>query len=413
MAANIESLWDFVALGERQVPESVIRESAKSGIRNLLNWMRGGIETPSFSVDAELHTVPSHLLDAVAPVPDWRKAADSFMSILNQSAQSKEAPIQPVLVGPPGSATSQILNLMASREGYTVLTAPSPSDILQDGLSWLKHHPIEKGITYVIPDLEKFFLRHHRGLHLIRALMGEINNKGIEIIIGCDSWAWAYLTRVIGIHFGDRPVFVLKALDGVFLCNWFAKLAGLSCGTRFVFRSADTGKTILEPGDTQDFCSADLAQDENDQQVELHEIFKLIASRSRGIPLVAWAIWRQCLQVASDDVSVQTSFEDTPQLKPSTIWVAPWSKIVLPKLTSPVDKRELIMLHTLLIHSRLTDALLSELVPIYETERNAAMKKLKSGGLVKLDDEEWRVTLLGYPSVRDNLAAEGYLVDDI
>ncbi len=414
MSVRNRSLWSFLPLENRRIPDVVIRESARSSLRNLLNWIRGGTEKSNFSIDAELHTVPSDLLNALAPVPDWGEAAESFIQVLeNSNARSGASLTQPVLIGPPGSGTSHILELVALKEGYTVLASPSPSDILEGGLSWLKNHPFEQEMIYVIPELEKFYFRHHHGLRLIRALAEEIKEKEIKVIVGCDSWAWAYLTQVVGLYVCIGPYLTLDAFDGILLSIFFTRLAGITCQSGIVFRSSDTGTNIMVSGDAQNPCSAERGMNGNGEYIEAPEILRLIASRSHGIPLVAWAMWRQCLEMASDEAIDESSLQNATPHKPSTIWVSPWPKVALPKLTSPVDNRELIILHTLLIHSGLPMPILSELLPLSEIERNSLMERLNSAGLVKLDDKEWRVSLLGYPSVRDNLAAEGYLVDKI
>ena len=73
---------------------------------------------------------------------------------------------------------------------------------------------------------------------------------------------------------------------------------------------------------------------------------------------------------------------------------------------------ESIILHTLLLHGGATAELLELLLPLSHNQVRHALHQLMEVNLVEIkDDNRWRVTLLGYPAVRQFMENEGYLVD--
>ena len=69
----------------------------------------------------------------------------------------------------------------------------------------------EPGGPWVLPELERCFLRHAAGLSLVRKVLERAASGHLAAgLIGCDSWAWAYLQRAAAdprapVRF--RPVF--------------------------------------------------------------------------------------------------------------------------------------------------------------------------------------------------------------
>ncbi len=115
--------------------------------------------------------------------------------------------------------------------------------------------------------------------------------KEIKVIVGCDSWAWAYLTQVVGLYVCIGPYLTLDAFMG-FFNYFFHKTCWYHMPVRDSFQSSDTGTNIMVSGDAQNPCSAERGMNGNGEYIEAPEILRLIASRSHGILLVAWAMWR-------------------------------------------------------------------------------------------------------------------------
>jgi hypothetical protein len=59
---------------------------------------------------------------------------------------------------------------------------------------------------------------------------------------------------------------------------------------------------------------------------------KKLAVESRGIPLIAWSIWRNSLKLAPEDEVADAARDAAVADRGKTIWVKPFEKIVLPKM---------------------------------------------------------------------------------
>jgi hypothetical protein len=83
--------------------------------------------------------------------------------------------------------------------GVQVLESPQVSALL-DGTARLWPELHNPGDTlFVIPELERCFLRHHRGIRLARQLVETVWAQPCRLIIGCDAWAWKYLCTGVQI----------------------------------------------------------------------------------------------------------------------------------------------------------------------------------------------------------------------
>ena len=147
---------------------------------------------------------------------------------------------------------------------------------------------------------------------------------------------------------------------------------------------------------------------------------KNVAAYSRGIPGIAWAVWRRSfgfVDTTAEDAKRAT--ERSPRRlrmvnSAYPIWVKPWSQLNLPGF--PIQRPSLgllMVLHTLLIHGGLWSRIFPELLPLSPMEILEYLYLLEASGLVESDQGFWRVTPAGYPAVRQALQSEGYLTDAI
>ena len=72
-----------------------------------------------------------------------------------------------------------------------------------------------------------------------------------------------------------------------------------------------------------------------------------------------------------------------------------------------------LVLHTVLLHDSLSEQPLTQLLPLSSFAVIKLLNRLKKAGLLESFSGGWRVTPLGYPAVRQSLAVEEYLVDQI
>lgn len=407
-------LWEFVPVGEHARPSEPPSVAARSGLMEMLKRLRGpSAPAEPVSIHAELHSVPQELLDAVVPVPEWSEAVLGLDNALEEwlEEDDQDYPAR-VILGAPGSGTGQILSSWADKWGWTVVTPPAIKAILHgdaEGGEFLSK-AVGKGL--VIPAMERLFLRHHRGLAMFREFLECLWEKRSRCLLGCDSWAWAFLEKVASTHLFFRSPLVLQAFDQERMGRWFRALAAC-CGRRIViFRQSDTGEVILSTEETVDITEGDsrTGEDSGNGKEEGGYLAR-IAARSRGIPLVAWAIWRNSLLISAEEPVADEVQKAAERDKGLTIWVKPWGTVEFPEVPPDITRAEQFLLHALLIHGGLLTETISMILPLSPADATRCLTRMSSSGLIKQEEGIWRVTLSGYPAVRQYLQNEDYLVD--
>jgi hypothetical protein len=363
----------------------------------------------------KLNRLPHALRDQVAPAPDWTAPAAAFTETMRDWLTAKTpASWHQIVVGAPGSGTTAMLLHWATTQGLTVLQPPSPEEILTEGSAWLARLPKQCVTPVVIPNLERYFLRHAHGLNLLRRFLDWLMAQPCHCLIGCSSWAWAYLSKALAIDALFTLPWTLDALDGKRLQQWFNALAARQCECTIVFRQADNGRFIIppppisQPSDEEKATSQDNHKHSTSEE-EISTFLVDVAARSRGNPGVAWALWRHSLRMAPANEQEQDKYQTNAY--DLTIWVAPWNQLKLPTLGVQPHRNELFILHLLLIHERLTTQHMIQLLPLTVFEVVRVLDQLNNAGLLEKRGEAWRVAPLGYPAIREALEQEGFLID--
>jgi hypothetical protein len=411
-----QNLWRFIHLDQYNRPSGTSRETMRKGISGL--WLRLGWESKaeeSVFAEKELSQVPQELVDKAAPDPDWSAFLPAMTAALETWLDAKvPGSTNQVFVGPPYHGTSEILTAWAQARDWRLVAAPSPEMILTGGQDWLTQLE-EDNEPLVLPHLEHCYLRHYDGLTLLRRLLDHIISQSRRWLVGCDSWAWAYLSKALKVNAVFPPPFILEAFDQDRLKIWFQQLAAASGENVFVFRQLDSGKYVLPPP-TEDEASGDRS---HGAAAEDSGCLQNVAAYSRGIPGIALALWRRSFGF------VNTTAEDGEECDREApaagdrnfaypILVTPWSQINLPGFPGQrVSLGSLMVLHTLLIHGGLWSRILPELLPLSPMEILEDLYLLEASGLLESDQSFWRVTPVGYPAVRQVLQNEGYLTDAI
>lgn len=410
------SLWCYTPLSRFERPGEPAVQAAHSGLKQFWKRMRRRVEAvQTSSVHAELRSVPQGLLDRVAPAPRWDAAGRALDVALAEWATLEDTQQHiKVIIGPSGAGVRNVVSAWAKGKNLRVVHPPSYQEILRGSADW--RNQISEGENLlVIPNLERFLLRHYNGLESVRWLIETIDASKMRFVIGCNSWAWIYLSRVIQIDAILPEPLTLVAFDGSRLQHWFQILPASGGGSSFVFRQADDGSYVLPPADfeTSEGGSDDKVDEGgfSGKKTKVSSFVQRIGARSRGNPLVAWAFWRHCLNIARGEDAGEEAREAAADDRGPTIWVRPWSQIEFPDLPQATPTCELFMLHALLLHDGLPAPILASVLPIGRPEIVQGLYRLRSAGLVKEEGELWRVTLLGYPAVRNALDGENYLVD--
>jgi hypothetical protein len=419
MAADAaQSLWQFIRLDQYVKPSEPAQETVRQGIFGL--WDRLGWRKPSGPsfVEQNLGQVPLDLLDQVAPVPDWAEGVAGVTAALENwlDTEHPETPVQ-VFVGPSYSGTPQILGHWAQVRGWNLLAPPEPEQILAGGSDWLAQAEAEDAAPLVLTHLEHCYLRHYDGLTLLRRLLEIILSRQRRWLVGCGSWAWAFFSQVFKVEAMLPSPWILGPFDQDRLQVWLPQVAGTSGRPAPVFRQTDNGKFILPPASASGMENPDQSQAGQIPSPGLSHFLKYLAAYSRGIPGIAWAIWRHSLYLAMEQEPEETG-EGEPNLAAGrtgkTIWVKPWPQLPRPTVPNLPERPQLLLvLHALMLHGGLWARIIHQLLPLNPMEIIEYLYLLEASGLVESDQGFWRVTPLGYPAVRQALVSEGYLVDAI
>ncbi len=400
------SLWQYVPLSEYAVPQATVSHTIKGGIFGLWQKLFPPKHESVISLQKEeaLQILPDEILDCVAPLVDLRVPALSLETALlgeNGSAAGNWPYV--FVVGPPFSSNSEILNQLALATGSPVISTPSVDQILTKDTAWLEQF---QGIKtpWILPCLEKCFLRNADGLVLVRRFLDHLRSNDLgRGIIGCDSWAFSYFHHIF--KGAGEDVYIVQAFDHVRLAKLFSESAACSEDKPTVFRLSGDGAYVLPSTTVQD--------SDNKSPVLASDFLDALALHSRGIFGVAWAVWRAALRTIPENRELAENDENPPFPLEDIFWVLPWEKLKQPVIPDNISHTASRVLHNLLLHNGLSIDVLSRVSPCSGEETLQSLFELKQAGLVKPNDNVWRVSARGYPAVRRFLEEEGYLVDKL
>ncbi|WP_372683201.1 hypothetical protein [Desulfosarcina sp.] len=393
-------LWDYVPIAEYKPPAPPVTQSVRERLtffRRLFG--RGEKEQePPLEGAENIQALPDWQLECIVPTPEWHDPAEA-LDVELKDWLVQETPVSPVvvMVGPPHNGHCETLMTWAQRQQWPLLSPPTAAQILAGEDTWLTKQIIEN-TPWVLPCLERTYLRHPEGLTVVRRFLANAyaGNLG-RGIIGCDSWAWAFLRHVWR---GRVPVTVtLQAFDETRLARHFRDLADASGDRPLRFLQSDDGRDVLLPPEAGKASG------------ETSNFLQLLAAHSRGICGVARAIWRANLQSKPDEKLTDKADDPVCRIANQTVWVTPWLQMAHPGLPSGAGRDEAFVLHTLLLHNGLPLELMQRLLPLSPGRIMGTLIYLEESGLVAQDETVWQVTPQGYPAVRHFLQAGDYLVD--
>lgn len=389
------SLWNYVPLDEHVAPTHEVGQQVRSRLADVWAAIRGEDEDDSDEAEP-FRPCPEATLDRLVPRPDWTEALPSLREALAPDATSPDVPT--VIVGAPHSGTIATLLALARARDWHVVEPPTIEEILSretDRLAEMER----TSSPWVLPRLEKCYLRHTQGLSFVRDLLDAYNDGVLgRGLVGCNTWAWAYLQHVWPGRI-DR-VLTLQAFDAARLARWFRQLAG---------EESDFAREFLQFDEaTDDSPSADPTPD----SARVESFLNHLASYSRGIPGVARSLWRRSL-VADPATESSTSDDDGGRDGPACVAGAyDWSQFEPPSMPSDTGGDARFVLHAILLHGGLTADTLVRLLPLTRHAIRQALHELGDAELVARDENVWQVTPQGYPAVRRSLREHGYIGGD-
>ncbi len=393
------ALWEFVRLGAYQVPSRPARSAAASAWSSFKHIFRRVDEESQAPVkqETELCALPQVRLAHLVPPLDWTDAAAALGTSLKDWMSSSE-PDWPVkfVIGQPYGGHGEIVRQWGAQHAAAVVAAPSYEQILAGDKRYFESWPTADR-PWVLPNLERCYLRHARGLPLVRELLEEAESGRLgRGVIGCDSWAWAYLQRVWPV---PRPdALTLQAFDGSRVTRLLTTMVASRSRQLIRFRNAATGHDILTVPAGDDEVRVEIAQ---------------LAAHCRGNVGTAIRYWRERLRSEPHAQETDSDLDGkTPEhIEPGeeSVWVA-----ALPEPAFPLESDEEIafVLHALLLHCGLPASLLPELLPLSHHRCMPILLRLKTAGLVQCRNDHWRVSELAYALVRTMLQGRDFLTDN-
>lgn len=395
-----EALWEFVPLADYRVPGLPATSAAATAWKSFkqIFWRADKESKAPVKEEAKLHALPQVQMEHLVPPLNLSEVAEALDDSLKEWIQASD-PDQPVkfVIGQPHSSHAEIVRQWGELHDAAMITAPTYEQILEEDMSWFDGWPPSDHL-WVVPNLERFYLRHARGLTLLRQLLEGVESGCLgRGVISCDSWAWSYLKHVWPV---PRPdALTLKAFDGLRLSRLFIHLVSSEPVKCICFRNAATGSNIITVPPTGDEVCA--------------EIIKL-AAHCRGNVGTAIGYWRERLRTEPD--TGKTDSEETQEMseqgkgEEENVWVS--ATMSEPALPIETDEDTAFVLHALLLHSGLPAFLLSKLLPLSHHKCMAILLRLRNAGLVQFGEKGWGVTELGYHTVRTFLRRYDYLTDD-
>ena len=347
--------------------------------------------------------MPEAQIERIVPTPDWQPAMaaldDTLTEWLDTEHLANPSHACVFVIAPPHGGHGDILTAWARHHDWRIVNPPKLEQILTQDLAWLEEQ-VRHPSPWVLPNLERCYLRHANGLELVRHLLDRSHTGSLgRGIIGCDSWAWAFLRKAW--NGPEPPALAAQGFDQQCLARWFQDSIAGSGMDRLVFRQADSGAYVLPP-------PADMI---GDKSIKTNDFLPILAAHGRGVPGIAHAIWRASLRTTPDETLSDTAANEDSANQCSTVWVTPWHQIRQPTPTSALLREQATLLHTLLLHAGLTRATLAPLLPLALSSAEAALARLEDADLVIRHEDEWRISPMGYPIVRRFLRDDGYLID--
>lgn len=395
--AHRAKLWEFVPVAGYEVPRVPARSALANAWSSARRTFLGAGEEAKAPVkdEAQLRALQEVRLEHLVPALDWRAAAAALDKQLETWVRTPDRPVK-FVIGQPHGGHAAILRQWGAMRGAAIIEAPDRGEILAGEARMPDGRPVS-GRPWVLPNLEHFYLRHARGLSLVREVL-EASESGRlgPGVIGCESWAWAYLQYVWAV---PRPdALTLQAFDGPRLAQLLASGVTSPARQRIRFRNARTGNDILSVPVAVEGVGAEIAQ---------------LAAHCRGNAGTAIRYWRERLRAEperdeagpGEDGSEKGAVDEGEE----SIWVS--AGMQEPAAFAELDEEIALVLHALLLHGGLPPALLPELLPLSHHQCMAILLRLRNAGLAQCRDERWSVEALAYATVRELLRSRDYLVD--
>lgn len=378
----------MISLRDYALPTMPAEHALRALWRRFKRRFESRVQDPVIA-SPKLKTTTALALDDAARPPACGPLLEDFDDAVATWLAEPSAARHFLVILPPCD-DANVIDAWARSRGFTTLEAPPramPGDDVPATSTLLPQAP--EGGLLVIPNLERWFLRRRTGLVQVRALLHDISRSQTPCLIGCNSWAWAFLVKAASADLMLSNPMTFRPFDADRLGRWFSQIAGNDEAQAIRFRLASSGDDVLERNAEGTLKSSALQQ---------------LAARSLGIPWTAWHLWRQSLRTGrtAPDSSGDESADDAAE---RVLWIEQTDDVPLP---AGHEESSLLVLHALLLHGSLDEKELAAVLP--DAASLATLPALVRGGFISLRRNEWAVAAEAYPAIRNALKADGYPV---
>ena len=379
----------FVPLTEYREPSMPAQELLRTLVARVQALLVRHQPKPFIADDRLKKATMDRLNEVVAPPACGPLLAELDRTVAAWTAEHPQVSTVRMIVIPPCDENA-IVETWARQAGHQVLDPPGRDELI--AVPSISPPALDGTGLLVVPRLEAWFLRHRNGLCAVRALLAGLDDCGRQVVIGCNSWAWAFLRKAVNADLVLPDAVTFLAFDEMRLQRWFGQLATAEATGAVRFRRSQTGINVLELG--EDGTPKD-------------DFLRTLAGRSLGIPWVAWHMWRRSLRSGEADAPeadakavLSTNADDTPGEQ--TLWVAALDEYVLPGRN---EQSALLVLQALLIHGPLNAAHLRLVLPLVGDSNIVSV--LVKAGFVARDGDLLSCRPAAYPAIRAGLASAG------
>lgn len=414
-------MWRFIHIHAYERPAEPTVDRVRLDIKNAWlstrRWFTQNVlrsdEEPVMEVAAPpLRHIPHDWFEWLAPQPRWRS---QYGNALNRHLKpwlegAKEQAAVQTFTDLPYAHLKGGLIAWGKKHDLKLIKLPTAHEVLAGGESWFEDwfgsEQLETDQPFLLPALEKCFLRHHNGLALIRRLLDHIVQTKRRGVIFCDSWAWAYLCNVIKIDAFLDEAWTPAPFGKEQLTQWLMALYTRSEPSRFIFRQADDGRPVIVAHDSplEDVEAMH-------QEAEQSNFLAWIATHSQGNVGVAWALWQRSMRIADNEMVKEKALEEAASDIGTTVWLTPWEQLDLPTVPTTPTTAESFVLHSIAVHGGLAPSLLTELLPLPPSTVMQIVRRFEQRGVLEQRNGIWNITILAYPRVHELLKREGYFID--
>lgn len=399
----------FLELSDYCVPAMPTQDSVRRWYDTLVRFFKSDVQVEAES-KSSLQRASRPLLNRAVRRPAYSNAIQELNAVqlpwLNNPVGQDGCADQFViddqwirmLVLPP-CETSNVLNVWAEQNSIPVLHPPTREQIVGQGdrPTDVVGHVLNDDGPLVIARLEDFFVRHHNGLRFVRELLKAVNQTRRRILIGCNAWAWEFLTATVSADKLLPSPITFAPYHADRLQQWLYTMIEGEGGAELKLK----------------FYGAYNKDGDSDSPSQL---FYQLAALSRGTPWVAWSMIRARLELVPDDAdrpkragkTQPSDPQEDPPSEATELWVAPATeRTISPKLRPD----GLLILHSLLIHGELTMEQLQQTVPVV-SDFNVVYGLLRSG-FVERQQGTLRCSACHYTTVRKELNKSGFPVAEL